>query len=110
MQAWAATELRSVDLGDPRREQRMVQVLEALAEQPQASVPQACGSWAATKAAYRLLANPAVNPAAIRAAHVTATVARVCAHRSWWCSTTPPAWTLPASRHPGSGAVGTSGR
>lgn len=82
MQHWAADELRTLELGDPRRNRRLVQLVEALAEQPQASLPYACGNWAATKGAYRLLDNPAVTPAAIRAAHVTATVARLREHAS----------------------------
>lgn len=80
MQAWAAQEVQSAALGDPRRTRRFVRLLEALAAQPQASVPRACGSWAATKAAYRFWDNPHISAAAIRAAHSDATRQRLPAH------------------------------
>jgi Transposase DNA-binding/Transposase Tn5 dimerisation domain len=69
MQSWAAEELHAVDLGDPRRNRRLLQLVEALAAHPAASVPEACHSWAATKAAYRFWDNPHVSPEAIRQAH-----------------------------------------
>jgi hypothetical protein len=69
MQRWAAAELQTVRLGDARLTKRLITVVEALAAQPTASVPQATGSWAATKAAYRLWDTPTVTPQAILAAH-----------------------------------------
>ncbi len=51
MQAWAAQELQHARLGDPRRKGRLVTLVEDLAAQPGASVPQASGTWAKTKAA-----------------------------------------------------------
>jgi hypothetical protein len=71
---WAAIELQDLDLGDVRRTRRVAQVVETLAAAPHASVPEASGSWAATKATYRLWDNPAVSAAAIRAAHTASTV------------------------------------
>lgn len=52
---WFAHELGAVRLGDPRRTERVVRLITALAAQPTASLPKACGSWADLKAAYRLL-------------------------------------------------------
>jgi hypothetical protein len=75
--AWADDELHDAPLGDPRRRRRAAQVLHALAAHPTASVPRACGPWAATKATYRFLANPAVAPAALRTAHQTRTLERM---------------------------------
>lgn len=66
-----------VQLGDERLHKRLVQVVEALAAQPTASVPQATGSWAATKATYRFWDSRKVTPQAIRAAHQDSTVRRV---------------------------------
>ncbi|WP_416181184.1 transposase DNA-binding-containing protein, partial [Chloroflexus sp.] len=40
-------------LGDARLNRRLMRLVAALAAQPNASVPQACGSRAATKGAYR---------------------------------------------------------
>jgi len=81
---WAAAELGAAQLGDRRRTRRLVQTAEALAAQPSASIPQACGSWASTKGAYRLfdLPAPAGTPAdtvprAIVAAHARATGQRL---------------------------------
>ncbi len=76
MQAWAAQELELADLGDPRRKRRLIQIVEDLAAQPSASVPQACGSRAKTKAAYRFWDDAHVTPAAIQASHLEQTAAR----------------------------------
>ena len=67
--------------GSPWRVARLAHLITAVAAQPGASLPAACGSWAATKAAYRFFADEAVEPAAIVAAHVEATVARLAQHR-----------------------------
>jgi hypothetical protein len=81
MQTWAARELQTLDLGDARRTRRLQRLVDCLVAHPQASLPDACRTWAASKAAYRLLDNAAVDPAAIRAAHVDATVARLAGQR-----------------------------
>lgn len=75
-QGWIATELGGADLGDRRRTRRLIQMASALAARPTASIPAACGSWAATKAAYRFLDEDAIDADAILAAHVRATVRR----------------------------------
>lgn len=52
MEPWAAAEVGAADLGDPRRTKRLIKVLEDLASQPTASLPDACkGAWAAIKGA-----------------------------------------------------------
>src|SRR5262245_44017229 len=66
---WAEDELRHADLGDRRLNRRLTRLVGDLAAQPTASVPLACGSWPATKAAYRFWANDAVGGPAILAAH-----------------------------------------
>jgi hypothetical protein len=73
---WIATELGTATLGDRRRTRRLVQLAGAFAARPTGSIPTACGSAAATKAAYRFLDEDAVEADAILAAHVTATVRR----------------------------------
>ena len=74
---WSALELRHVDLGDRRLDRRLVKLVDDLLHAPEASVPQASGDWAATKAAYRFWDNPRVDPDAIRAAHRDSTRGRL---------------------------------
>jgi len=71
----AERELRTLKLGDKRRERRAKELLSALLKAPHASIPVACGDPAEVKAAYRFL-DSAVDPGAIRAAHADATVER----------------------------------
>ncbi len=53
--SWAELELEEVDLGDQRRNRRLIQLVERLGDNPTASIPQACEGWSETHAAYRLL-------------------------------------------------------
>lgn len=78
--AWIRAELRYMALGDARRTRRLGRLLEALVEQPAVSLPQACGSWAATKGAYRFVESVHVEAAAIRAGHARATAGRCAGH------------------------------
>jgi len=80
MEGWAEQELRYAQLGDTRRNKRLVRIVEDLAAQPNESVPQACGNWAATKAAYEFWKSPRLKPNDIRLAHQKSTVERVKAH------------------------------
>ncbi len=77
---WSALELRHVDLGDRRLNRRLVKLVDDLLNAPEASVPQASGDWAATKAAYRFWDNPRVDPDNIRAAHRDSTLERLPDH------------------------------
>jgi hypothetical protein len=74
---WSALELRHVDLGDQRLNQRLVKLVDDLLHAPESSVPVASGDWAATKAAYRFWDNPRVDPEDIRAAHSAVTLERL---------------------------------
>jgi hypothetical protein len=58
--SWAVAELGGAELGDARLNRRLGRVAERLGAQPGASLPVACGGWAETQAAYRLLAHEAV--------------------------------------------------
>ena len=80
MESWAAVELRHARLGDARLNRRLVRVVEDLAAKPTASVPEASGTWAATKGAYRFWDSDRVTPEAIRAGHVSSTLERVGRH------------------------------
>ena len=60
--SWAVTEFADADLGDLRRTQRLVQLAHALAQCPGAALPEACGSGAMLKAAYRFFTNNDIAP------------------------------------------------
>lgn len=51
---WAELHFGGADLGDRRRTRRAVQVAARVLRRPQGSIPQQSGTWAATKASYRL--------------------------------------------------------
>lgn len=58
---FAADALGSARFGDARRASRAAWLVSALAASPGASISEACGGdWAATQAAYRLLANDTI--------------------------------------------------
>ena len=48
-EAWAADELRYVQLGAARLNKRLVKVVGTLASHTGSRVPEACDSWAETK-------------------------------------------------------------
>lgn len=75
--AWAVSEVGAAQLGDRRRTRRLAQLVSDLAVRPGDGLPAACATPAATKAAYRFVATPAIAPADILAAHVAATSARL---------------------------------
>jgi len=76
MDGWVQDELGGADLGDARLNRRLRQIVQALSAQPETSVPQASGSWAATKATYRFWDHAALTADALLAPHVAQTVAR----------------------------------
>ncbi|MCW8200682.1 transposase, partial [Verminephrobacter aporrectodeae subsp. tuberculatae] len=78
--SWAVKEFKSMNLGDPRRKQRAIHLIESLSAKPTASIPQACGDWADTIGAYRFFGNEAVQWEAILAPHIENSVARMAAH------------------------------
>lgn len=78
--SWAAEEFETLDLGDRRLNRRAVLLAERLAAQPTASIPAACGGWAETQAAYRLLADDDIEWADILAPHLACTQQRMAAH------------------------------
>ncbi len=67
-------------------------------------LPQACGSWKRTKAAYRFFDNDTVEPEAILASHVQATVQRMQAHPVVLCA--QDTTTLNYSTHPQTRGLG----
>jgi hypothetical protein len=83
--SWAAEEFKDIDLGDRRLDKRTVLLAERLAANPLASIPQACGGWAETQAAYRFLAQDDIEWEAILAPHWQSAEVRMRAHRVVLC-------------------------
>lgn len=78
--SWAVEEFAAANLGDRRRNARLLDLATALGRQPTAALPQACADEAQLDAAYSFFANPHIPPAAILASHIAATVERCAAH------------------------------
>ena len=76
---WAEAETDRASLPDARLKRRLTRVLEQLSAQPTASIPAASGTWADTKAAYRLFDNDRVDAVDILDGHSRATLQRIAA-------------------------------
>lgn len=78
---WAEVEFAGADVGDERLRRRLISLADDFCAKPGKLVPEACGGSAAkTKAAYRLMSNPAIDLDTVLAAHVQATTARIRKH------------------------------
>jgi hypothetical protein len=77
---WAVRELGGSWVGDRRLERRLVSLAQDFYAHPQANLPQACGTRAKTKAAYRLLDHDQLTLPHLLRAHVTSTVERMSEH------------------------------
>ncbi len=75
--AWSRNQLRSLDLGNPRRHDRFCTLLTQMASNPQGSLPAQCGSGTKIKAAYRALSYPKVKASDLMASHAAATLAHL---------------------------------
>jgi hypothetical protein len=73
---WAQAEWGTVDLGDQRLTQRLVAYGRARFARPTANLPEACGSRAATKAAYRLLQHKSASLQQFLSGHKETTLSR----------------------------------
>ena len=74
---WAEEEFSGVQLGDNRRVNRLITIARDFYARPNANIPQACGSRAKTKAAYRFLENSVNTMEKIHKSHYEATVNRI---------------------------------
>ena len=79
---WAAEELASVDLGAARLNKRLIRIVADKVANPTASIPQASGTWAATKATYAFLSSKQFATDRILQAHLDATHARAAAQQT----------------------------
>jgi hypothetical protein len=77
---WSAKELAEIDLGDTRLELRLMDMVERLSQHCDESLPQAFGSWAEVKGAYRLWENGRVRWQEILKPHITSTAVRAQQH------------------------------
>lgn len=74
---WAEQEFGKVRLRDRRHRQRLFTVARDFYAQPGANIPQACGSRAKTKAAYRLFQHKAVSMDSLLSSHYHSTMERI---------------------------------
>ncbi len=75
--SWAAEELKTADLGDKRRNRRLIKIVEDLSAMPIASVTQAARDGAAVQGIYEFWGNVRVESDEILAAHRDSTLSRV---------------------------------
>jgi hypothetical protein len=67
--SWSAQEFATLSLGDERLIKRLIKLAEQLSAKPTESIPGACGGWADTAGAYRLLSNERCDWREIMASH-----------------------------------------
>jgi hypothetical protein len=110
--SWCNEELETNRLGDQRLDKRLSALLEALAAQPNASLPQALGARAELQAAYRFFNNDKVTPLKILRPHVEATAKRCAAQKVVFVAqdTTELDLTHPQMRVQGAGPLDGSSR
>jgi hypothetical protein len=75
--AWATNELAALKGKDPRSIRRLHAVMAAMHQRPGASLPECCGAWSDTKAAYRLLDSGEIDGDDVLETHYKATVERI---------------------------------
>jgi hypothetical protein len=107
---WAFNEFTNADFNDLRLTSRLQFLASQFVQQPLASIPQACGNWANSKAAYRFCSNDKVSLDAILAAHSSRTLQRLGLSQSSVILCPQDTTTLNYIAHPatqGLGHVGT---
>jgi hypothetical protein len=82
---WTQTEFEQLNLGDARLNKRARLLMERMAAEPTASVPQACHGWGETMAAYRFFDNEKVQWHAILEPHWLQTQKRMQTHQVVLC-------------------------
>ena len=75
--SWVAEELKTVNLGDKRRNRRLIKIVEDLSAMPNASVTQAARDEAAVQGIYEFWGNVRVEADEILAPHRDSTLSRV---------------------------------
>lgn len=77
---WAQEEFAQAQLGDARLSARLLSLARDFYAKPRAQIPQACGSRAKAKAAYRFFDHASTTMDAILQSHYEASGARIAAH------------------------------
>lgn len=75
--SWVKKELQGIDLGDKRLVERSFKLLDSISNNPNGNLPEACGGWAETKAAYRFFENDSVTAKKILQPHIDSTIKRM---------------------------------
>ncbi len=78
---WAEEEFQHVDLGDKRLYKRLLRLARDFFTDLRAGIPEVCGSWSATNAAYRFFNHPAVSMQNLLFSHYQATRERIRNHK-----------------------------
>jgi Transposase DNA-binding/Transposase Tn5 dimerisation domain len=79
---WVVEEMKTASLRDKRLNARMMMILDQLGSRPTGSIPNACGGYAETTAAYRFFDNDRVTFEEVLQPHVDATLLRIEAQAS----------------------------
>ena len=74
---WVQEEMKYIELGEKRLEKRLLKIISDFSQHPTASIPEFCGDWAATKAAYGFFKNPTSETERIVLAQRRATCDRI---------------------------------
>jgi hypothetical protein len=78
---WVDVEFETLKLGHKSIDKRAHFILDVLAQQPSASIPQAFNSWSEIKGCYRFFENDLVDPQKIITPHQQATINRIKEHK-----------------------------
>ncbi|MBD3885959.1 IS4 family transposase, partial [Phormidium tenue FACHB-886] len=78
--SWAEEEVGGTELGDKRRTQRLVQLIEDIASAPNASIPQVSRDNGAMQGIYEFWANRRIDADAILSGHQQQTLKRIAEH------------------------------
>ena len=104
--SWAEAELKGTKLGDLRRTERLVKIVEDLISQPNESVPQASRDNAAMQGLYEFWSNRRITPLSILSGHRARTVDRCLEHPT--VLAIQDTTELDFSRHPQNSWFGTN--
>src|ERR1700678_4553213 len=78
---WAEREFDSVDFGDKRLNDRVVNLAIRLGDPPTESIPSACQGWHEAKTAYRFFENDKVTAKKLLSPHIKETHNRMAAEK-----------------------------
>lgn len=109
---WILTETETLDLGDKRLNERFREVLGCVSARPSAGIPEACGGWTETTAAYRLFDNEKASFKRILEPHADAVRSRMSSQPTVMLiqDTTEIDLTRPSKQVKGAGTLDGGGR